>query len=258
MSAAILTGRCRSAQARTRSPYCSAMSCTETLPARAAEGLRIEGGASQVRLTLDGAGEGDVHHLEHSGDLVSWLEVAFSNGAFDRYGLPSGDGAGFYRVRSRPADDASDWTNQLGVPDGRIFTEPGAGGLPNNPAFAKFTVKLDDPGRVWFQDSDRYPYHYNFVFARLPGYQGIGYQQYESISLHLAGQELLLGTVMLAPDGPPPWATRGNGPSTPPRSPWPTTCSHHRPTRSKGPAGFSGPWTKRPLTDGEPRSWTAV
>lgn len=170
------------------------------LSAQAAGGLQIEGGGSRVTLTLDGADGAEVHHLEHSTDLVSWQEVAFSNGFFEGYWQQPLDSGGFFRVRSRPADDASDWTNQLGVSDGRIFTEPGAGGFPNNPAFAKFTVKLDEPDRVWFQDSDRYPFHYNFVNARLPGYQGIGYQQYERITLHLDGQELLLGTVMRAPD----------------------------------------------------------
>jgi hypothetical protein len=162
------------------------------------ERVRIEGGASRVFLTQDRMDDGEVHQLEGSADLVSWREAAISNAPFARYGLAPDDGVSFYRVRSRPADEASDWTNQLGVLDGRIFTE--SGGLPNDPPYAKFTARLDEPGRVYFQDSDRYPFHYDFVRARLPGYQDIGYQDYERISLHPEGQELLVGTVIRPPD----------------------------------------------------------
>ena len=99
--------------------------------------------------------------------------------------------------RSLSADDSSDWTNQLQISDGRIFSDPSAG---NTPAFAKFTVEIDDPGRVYFQDSDRYPFHFQFARARLPGYQNISLQEYERISLFREDHELLLGTVILPPD----------------------------------------------------------
>lgn len=159
--------------------------------------LRIEQGASQVWLTLNGADHGQVHHLETSQDLVAWREVAFSNVAFERYAF-SGEGARrFFRSRSLSADDSSDWTNQLQISDGRIFSDPSAG---NTPAFAKFTVEIDDPARVYFQDSDRYPFHFQFARARLPGYQNISLQEYERISLFREDHELLLGTVILPPD----------------------------------------------------------
>ena len=144
-----------------------------------------------------------VHHLEMSTDLVSWREIAFSNAAFDRYRLSSGRGDGFFQIRSQAwaADGASanDWTNQLGIFDQSIFTEPGADGL-RNPTFAKFTVALAEPERVYFQDSDRYPFHFEFARARLPLYKNIPFQEYVRISLFTEGQELILGTVILPPD----------------------------------------------------------
>ena len=159
--------------------------------------LRIEKESSEVSLTL-GAGKADqVHHLEASQDLVSWHEIAFSNVPFNRYSLPQQVPARYYRSRSRDADDASDWTNQIRVFDQRIFA---GSDLGDSPAFAKFTVDLDNPERVYFQDSERYPFHFQFARTRLPGYEGIGIQEYERISLFRENQELLLGTVLLPPD----------------------------------------------------------
>ncbi|MGI9242660.1 MAG: hypothetical protein ACR2RV_17825, partial [Verrucomicrobiales bacterium] len=159
--------------------------------------LRIHDDTSQISLTLSAGDSGQVHYLEASQDLVSWREIAFSNVTFERYSLPKQVPARYFRSRSREADEASDWTNQLMVSDQRIFAGSGAG---DNPTFAKFTVEIDNPERVYFQNSERYPFHFQFARARLPGYDGIGIQEYERISLFRDGQELLLGTVLLPPD----------------------------------------------------------
>ena len=73
------------------------------------------------------------------------------------------------------------------------------GGL-ENPTFAKFTVLLSEPDRVYFQDSDRYPFHFDFARARLPDFATVSFVEYVRKSLFLEGQELLLGTVILPPD----------------------------------------------------------
>jgi hypothetical protein len=201
-SDAMRSGVMRGAAGRSFAAFGAVLCLGGLLPVRAtgAGALRIGSAAGDVMLTQDGAAAGEVHRLERNVDLGGWREVAFSNGPFDRYRVAAEGAVGFFRVESRPAGEADDWTNQLRVPDARIFTEPGAGGSANNPAFAKFTVVLADPGRVWFQDSDRYPYHYNFIRARLPGYENLGYPEFEAISLHPDGQELLLGTVMRPAD----------------------------------------------------------
>lgn len=171
-----------------------------TLPAERRGSLRIEEEETKLLLTQAPVENGVVHHLDGSSDLSVWRELAFSLSPYDAYVLPTDGEAHFYRVRSHPAEDRSDWTNQLDLFDGRIFTEPAAPGQPRTPIFAKFTTILEDPTRVYFQDSDRYQFHYHFARSRLPGYGEISYPDYERLSLFPDGQELLLGTVLLPPD----------------------------------------------------------
>ena len=153
---------------------------------------RVDFGVSITQ--VDGA-SGHVYHLETSHDLHQWQEVAMSTALLEDYAL-SVEGSAFLRTRGRPRDEAADWTNQLSVFDERIFTDRSA----NQLAFAKFTLKLAEPDRVYFQDSDRYPFHYDFARVRLAGYEGISYTDYLRRSLFLNGQELVIGTVILAPD----------------------------------------------------------
>ncbi|MEN9019386.1 MAG: PEP/pyruvate-binding domain-containing protein, partial [Verrucomicrobiales bacterium] len=154
---------------------------------------------TKVSLTQSGLLEAQMHHLESSFDLKNWTERAVSNDVYDRYHLPLEERANFYRVRSLDVDETSDWTNQLCVPDERIFSETTVGGLENL-TFAKFTVILYDLDRVYFQNSDRYPFHFDFARARLPDFATVSFVEYVRKSLFLEGQELLLGTVILPPD----------------------------------------------------------
>ena len=150
-------------------------------------------------LTQAGSTELRMHHLESSLDFKHWRMRAVSNDVFERYHLPLMERASFYRVRSVDVDETSDWTNQLRVPDERLFSDATIGGF-ENPTFAKFTVLLAESDRVYFQDSDRYPFHFDFARARLPGFASISFAEYVRLSLFLEGQELLLGTIILLSD----------------------------------------------------------
>ena len=141
----------------------------------------------EASLTQTSSLDAQMHHLESSLDLKNWMDVAVSNDVYARYRLPLEDRARFFRVRSRGMDETSDWTNQLRVPDERIFSESAVGGF-ENPTFAKFTVILSEPDRVYFQDSDRYPFHFDFAKARLPGFDSISFVIYVRLSLFLEGQ----------------------------------------------------------------------
>ena len=162
-----------------------------------AEGkLNLERRDEQIAISQPQGEAQFVHHLESSANLLAWEEVAFSNAPFDHYQFPFRQKE-FFRIRSQVRDNTSDWTNQLSVFDEKIFTGHGRDGAQEAPT-AKFTVILADPNRVYFQDSNRYPFHYDYARARLDGYQDISFQEYIRISLFLNQQELLLGTVILA------------------------------------------------------------
>ncbi len=70
---------------------------------------------------------------------------------------------------------------------------------PSEPLWVKFVLRASDPTRVVFQDSRRYPFHYDFVRNELDGYLGISRAELDRISLHATDQELILGAVLVPP-----------------------------------------------------------
>ena len=65
------------------------------------------------------------------------------------------------------------------------------------PDWVKFTIMLCDPTVVYFQDSNEYPFHYDFATEQLDPYLGISHADCDDITLYEAGQELVLGTVFI-------------------------------------------------------------
>ncbi|MFN0126311.1 MAG: PEP/pyruvate-binding domain-containing protein [Verrucomicrobiales bacterium] len=137
-----------------------------------------------------------------SDDMRTWSERAQVNGRLFPYvdGPASGRFAGYYRIEVGPRQPSDDWSNQIeaGAPD--LF-KPGAGGGLSAISSVKWSLRLSDPGRVYFQDSVVYPYHIQFARARLPGYAGMGAVEFAAQSLYPGqSQRLALGSVFRAPD----------------------------------------------------------
>ena len=107
---------------------------------------------------------------------------------------------GFYRLVSRPIESTDDWSNQLWPVGGALFT-PGSGTGLAATRYAKFSLLLDHPDRVYFQDSVTWPYHYHFARARLPEYGSMTILEYNAQSLYAnPNQRMVLGSVLRAPD----------------------------------------------------------
>src|ERR1051325_109635 len=70
---------------------------------------------------------------------------------------------------------------------------------PNAPHWAKFSIFLSPPSDVYFQDSNHYPFHYDFATERLDPYLGIDRSTFNSITLLNSGQQLQLGAVLFPP-----------------------------------------------------------
>lgn len=87
------------------------------------------------------------------------------------------------------------WKNQLSFPDDP-FVVASAGGQPR---WVKFTVFTAEPTKVYFQDSNKYAFHYDFAKAHLPGFSRMTPETFAKLSLAAAGQKLITGAVLLPP-----------------------------------------------------------
>ena len=97
---------------------------------------------------------------------------------------------------------AQDWKNQVIFPDDS-FCSPGIS--TGDPGWVKFTIKLDDPGTVYFQDSQLYPLHYDFATTVLAPFIGMSPEQYYMVTLYELNQQASLGAVIMPPlNGFPP------------------------------------------------------
>ncbi len=136
--------------------------------------------------------------LEASTDLQSWDGV----GTFHDKLFPYRDAAAlnldqrFYRLRAVPRTTTNDWKNQILFPRD-VFPHP-----PNSPGaipWVKFIILPGDPVRVYYQDSQKYPFHYEFAAQRLRQFKGMTREAFDEVSLHRSNQQAILGSVLYAP-----------------------------------------------------------
>jgi hypothetical protein len=91
------------------------------------------------------------------------------------------------------------WENHLGYPSDRLYS-----GLDSDdsPRWAKLTIMLCDPDRVYFQDSLEYPFHYHFAVEFLEPFIGFSREQFDQATLYETEQQAVLGAVIVAPEAP--------------------------------------------------------
>jgi hypothetical protein len=85
--------------------------------------------------------------------------------------------------------------NSIVFPDDP-FAVPSA---PGEPGWIKFTILIDDPDTVIFQDSNTYPFHYDFAVNELEPFAGMTPEEFDQVTLYEAGQLAILGAVILPP-----------------------------------------------------------
>lgn len=88
------------------------------------------------------------------------------------------------------------WRNQIEVPGDQYRV---LGSSPGDPDWIKFTILVDDPETVYFQDSREYTFHYEFALEELGPFTGMTVQEFSRYSLFAAGQRAILGAVILPP-----------------------------------------------------------
>jgi len=91
------------------------------------------------------------------------------------------------------------WKNEIVFPD-----EPfrASGTFASDPGWVKFTILLDpyDPNVVYFQDSKRYAFHYNFAVELLTPFIGMTPGQFDEATLYEEDQQAVLGAVIMPPN----------------------------------------------------------
>ncbi len=110
-------------------------------------------------------------HLEFSADLRTWYPFAASGESSWRHEIEfSARNLLYFRAAASvdidiPQSDA--WSHQL------EFRQRSA----------KFIVLLDDPTRVFFQNTQQYPFHFQFATAELPPFKGLNALEYDALTL---------------------------------------------------------------------------
>ena len=161
-------------------------------------GITVSASDGTVLLTGTGATDA-IYRLERSTDLATWrdwLQLIPSNGSFQVHdGSSSGVLARFYRFSTTRRTAADDWKNQITVPaDPFLATDDG-----DQVRWIKFLILEQEPTRVYFQDSTKYVLHYEFAKARLPQFSRCSRADFDAVSLYLASQQAILGSVLLPP-----------------------------------------------------------
>lgn len=168
----------------------------------AAQDVRLEVGQHTgepwIRLSSE-APANLVQQVESSSNLANWAELARVHGglvAFPDLRAPTDQV--FYRsvLRSRTAQD--DWKNQAHfVGDPFLSSEPSY--WDPEIRWIKFLIPADEPDRVYFQDSAKHVFHYDFAVARLPQFQGMTRATFDAVTLRAANQRAVLGALVFPP-----------------------------------------------------------
>jgi hypothetical protein len=133
--------------------------------------------------------------LQATTNFQTWSTVATTHDKFWNFpARAETPGALIYRVRSERRGATNDWKNELLFPE-----EPLQSPFSADARWVKFAILLNDPTRVYFQDSSKFPFHYDFAAQRLAPFAGIDRAGFDSVSLRRTNQQVVLGAVLYPP-----------------------------------------------------------
>ena len=136
--------------------------------------------------------------LEASSDLASWQRIATAHDALRRYPdlAATHFPQRFYRATSSVRTPTNDWKNQILFPDEAFRSEVITS---DDLRWVKFAILLEDPVRVFYQNSTNYPFHYEFARHRLPPFLGMDRATFDAATLRRTNQLAVLGAVLYPP-----------------------------------------------------------
>jgi len=135
--------------------------------------------------------------LHASTNLGDWTNIGTLHNAL--YAYPDAASPGwrqrFYRVAATLRGPTNDWKNQIIYPTDPFQSTNAAQSV----TWVKFAILLDEPTRVYYQDSRKYLFHYDFATQRLPPFLGMSYAEFDAVSLYRTNQQVVMGTVLYPP-----------------------------------------------------------
>ena len=103
----------------------------------------------------------------------------------------------FYRLWSNVRGATNDWKNQILFPEDPFRSSAAE---YQDIRWVKFAILLNDPVRVYYQDSAKFLFHYDFAVQRLGPFIGMDRDAFDAVSLHRVNQQVVLGAVLYPPD----------------------------------------------------------
>lgn len=99
---------------------------------------------------------------------------------------------------------SADWKNAVVFPDDPFLGGTGyTGYITEVPRWIKFAVMMKDPDKVYFQDSQKYLFHYEFARNWVAPFEDMTAAEFDLATLYEKDQQLILGAVLYAPGGSP-------------------------------------------------------
>lgn len=150
--------------------------------------------------TLAACGEDSAAGAGGSGATSSGGATGGEGGAGGEGGGNGGSAGGgaSWPVDTYPIDitPSEDWKNQISFPFEPFAAWPATF---ETPGWVKFTVLMHDPTKVYYQDSNKFPFHGEFATARLDPFFEMSRDEFDQVSLHEEGQKAILGAVLFPP-----------------------------------------------------------
>ena len=140
--------------------------------------------------------------IEYKSGYGPWAILSSETGK-NEWGFPitTSEGKRIYRVTEsvRPRIfNHSSWKPNIDFPD-EPFLSKNLGESFEIVKWVKFAILTDDANRVYFQDSNKYLFHYDFAKIRLSPFRGMSAQEFNDVTQYLGSQEAILGAVLVAP-----------------------------------------------------------
>jgi hypothetical protein len=173
------------------------VSAQEPLPFR----IEVDPAQNVVFSTTAHSLPDSVYRLEESDDLSFWSLFALTHDGL----APLADLRGrasstrFYRLVILDKTIEDDWANQLVLDQREAFQSPQSQ-EEGASRWIKFMILLNAPHLVIFQDSSKYPFHFDFAMKRVPVFQDADPITFDRLTLWKDGQRAVLGALVLAPD----------------------------------------------------------
>jgi hypothetical protein len=111
--------------------------------------------------------------------------------ASESFAWPEGD--------STPVPPHESWKSRVEIPMDSFFSSRQGDSLEGM-SWIKFIVLASDPDAIYFQDSARDPFHYEFASQRIPMFQGMTRAEFDAVSLGNEGRQAVLGALVMPVD----------------------------------------------------------